>query len=192
MRIKIVPTLWITLLVIVQLFVNCSNPLEDSESNTPNPNPAIDTLFVFDTVLVFDTVSISDTITIIDTLAFVDTLIFVDTVFTVDTVIVVDPDSTGLNTVCGRIACNQKEIVWMFHNSPGDFKLEFSVSTASDHPIQHLIVDIDGEQFSWNAQEEREIILNLSLDLHAIINIESTKPPAYGHPIDVCLTITRE
>lgn len=227
MRLKLIPTVWLFIFIAAQLFVNCSNPLEDSETPV-DPQPGIDTIFVIDTVMVidtvgyadtlysidtvmvfdtivysdtlyyidtlmvFDTVSYTDTLWVIDTFTNYDTLFFVDTISIVDTVYIVDPDSSGLHTVCGRIASNQKEIVWLLRNSTGNFKLEFVVSTERDHPLKILSVDIDGEKFTWNAQEEPELILSRTLDLHATITISTNKPPALGHPADICLTITRE
>lgn len=114
-----------------------------------------------------------------------------DTLYIVDTLIVVVTDTVGSGTVCSRIASNQQEIVWMFRNDAESFILELSASTESDNPNQKLSVDIDGRQFQWSPASEPELTIDQFLNENAIIRIIAKAPPARGHAIDICLTISK-
>lgn len=172
------------LCMVVNFCVNCSNPL-DIENVAP-PKHLTDV----DTVYNLDTLNTSDTIIIVDTIYNLDTLNTSDTTFIVDTVIVVVHDTSGSQIVCSRIACNQKEIVWMFRNAEGSYKLEFVASTEEDQPCQKLVVDIDGQEFSWKPVESPELIMEQNLNQNTTIQISSTNPKALGHAIYICLTLS--
>ncbi len=230
----------------LQIFVNCSQPLESSD--LPNPGPPfvrVDTLYIIDTVVVidsgtvvdtvivndtvmvidtnwvYDTTYVSDTVMQIDTVFVVDTLVEVDTMFAVDTVyqidtvfvvdstsqtdtvyiidtvlqidtvIVIEPGDSGPIVMCAQLSCNRQEIVWMFRNPEGDYRLEFTAASERDNPDQTLSVRIDGEEYFWKPSRDREFITEQYLEQNAIIRITSKKPPAFGHAIDVCLTMSK-
>jgi hypothetical protein len=188
----------------IQFLVNCSNPLDTANRFNPappGPTDGLDTLYDTDTIIVIDTNSYTDTIYVLDTLIIYDTSLFVDTIYnsdtivvfdtvlTVDTVIVIEPDPNGSQIICSRIACNQKEIIWMFRNPEGIYHLEFVAAVESDDPSQRLTVHIGNQAYTWKPSGNPEMIMDLHLDPNTTIFIESSKPPAYGHSIDICLTI---
>jgi hypothetical protein len=188
----------------VQFLVNCSNPLDTADRlhpSPPGPNDGLDTLYNTDTIIVVDTTSYADTIYILDTVFVYDSSVFVDTIYTsdsiivfdtvtlVDTIIVIEPDPNRPQVVCSRIACNQKEIIWMFRNPEGIFHLEFVAAVESDDPSQKLVVHIGDQTYAWKPSDHPEMIMDLHLAPNTTILIESSKPPAYGHSIDICLTI---
>ena len=117
-------------------------------------------------------------------------VILIDTLYSIDTLIVVVTDTTGSRTVCSRIVSNQQDIVWMFRNEEGPFILEFTASTESDDPTQKLSLDIDGMEFQWSPASEPELITEQFLNENTTIRIIVRRPPARGHAIDVCLTIS--
>ena len=110
-------------------------------------------------------------------------------VIIVDTVIVVMPDTSGSLMICSRLNSYQQEIVWLFRNQAGLFRLEFSALTEQEHPSQTLSVDIDGQQFQWQPAESAEFILEHDLEQNALMQIVSNKPPSFGHAIEICLTV---
>jgi len=165
----------------VMLFIaNCSDPLETINSKGYIPTePGGDTVFHFDTVIV------------IDSLIHVDTVIVSDSTGHVDTVIIVEPGPSGPQLLCSRMACNQQEIIWMFRNPEGRFRLEFAASTERGHPTQLLLMSIDGQLVTWNTAVNLELTLEQSLRTNPTIRITSDKPHALGHAIDICLTMTK-
>ena len=169
---KLIPfVILILMLMGFQYLVNCADPLETSGRNSLSPITPGDTIYSVDTVVVIDTVGTVDTVTVIDT------------------VLIEVPGPIDSQFVCSRIACNQKEIVWMLRNQPGLFRLEFVVSMESDQPNQTLLINIGGQEFTWDPADDPEYIADLSLGQNATIQIKSKKPPALGHSIDICLTI---
>ena len=155
------------MLIAVPLMLCCSDPLRSSQqSPTPSGPGRVDTLVIIDTVVVIDSTS------------------------HVDTVIIIKPGSGEPQLLCSRIASNQKDIVWMFRNPPGRYRLEFQASTERDKPEQSLTVTIDGHDFVWAVGEDPEFITELLLGERTTVRITSNVPPASGHAIDICLTIT--
>jgi hypothetical protein len=220
MKRNLLLTLGAVIIIAVQFFVNCSNPLDDSGGGFEPSGPVIDTIYnddtiividtliyedtifnedtimIIDTVIYFDTLFVSDTLFVVDTLTYVDTaysadtIIFIDTVTIVDTVVVVEVD-TLLNQVCSRISSNQSEIVWMFRNEAGMHLLEFTAVPESEHPAQTLSVFIEGREYQWIPTENPEFITELELSENTIIRIMPKKPPSLGHAIHICLHISR-
>jgi hypothetical protein len=135
--------------------------------------------------------AVVDTLAVIDTLTVVDTVTVVDTLIYTDTVIVVVTDTTGSQMLCSRISSHQPEIVWMFRNEEENFKLEFDASPESDHPSQKLLLNIDGREVHWSPVLEPELITEQFLNENATIRIIATKPPALGHAIDICVTLSK-
>ena len=80
------------ILVIGQLLINCSKPLDtDTDFGPLDPSPPrIDTIFNTDTLFLTDTIIGADTIIITDTIVGIDTIIVVDTIVGGDTIIVTD------------------------------------------------------------------------------------------------------
>jgi len=206
---RFILAVWASALMGALMLVNCSDPHEGTTPADLTPTGPSDTLYVvdsifvidstfvfdstftFDTVFVIDTIFNSDSIFVIDTTFVIDSIFVVDSIITIDTIIVVDPDGDGSQLVCSRIASNQQEIVWMFRNQEGLFNLAFVAALESDHPEPKLSVDIDGQTFPWSLVEDREWITNAHLGQNAMIRIAAEKPPAAGHAINVCLTVTR-
>ena len=145
----------------------------------------IDTIDLPDTTIV-DTVVIIDTVVVSDTVVMPDTVIVTDT--TVDTVIVVEPGDGPM--LCDRLSCAQKEIVWLFRNTEGLFHLEFAALPQNGKPQHTLTVWINEQPYAWNLSSSLEFILDTTLPANATMRITTSKPPSYGHAIDVCLTWT--
>jgi len=205
-----------------QIISNCSQPLESSDLNpSPGPGSPgrVDTLYIFDTTYVVhdgqvDTVIVVDTIiqidttvvtdTIIDTTIEVDTIILpdstivdtvIDTIFLpdttlVDTVIIVEPGNSPI--LCDRLSSAQQEIVWLFRNPEGSYHLEFVALPEREHPTHTLAVTINGQTYDWSLSESLELVLDHNLGSNAMIRIETSKPPSFGHAIDVCVTVTKK
>ncbi len=150
----------------------------------------IDTFYIFDTVDVVDTIITIDTIIYVDTFYNTDTINIYDTITIVDTVIIEIPDTSGALMYCARMSSHLKEIVWMFRNPSGDYKLEFTAQSLQNKPIRDIIVEIDGEEFEWQPDIVSELIFDLHLEEHSTVTIYSTNPRVLGHEIDICLTIT--
>ncbi len=142
-----------------------------------------DTIFVIDTVIQTDTIfdSVFDTVIVFDTIS--DTII--------DTLIVIEPDTTGM-VLCSQISACNKEIVWVFRNAEGTYHLEFVAAPSDDFRKRILFVDIDGHQYVWRPENNRVLIIDRQLSANATIKIYPDKPLAFGHSVDVCLTMTRQ
>jgi len=147
---------------------NCSKPLDIDEIIQAPP----DTVFVSDTIIFTDTLY-SDT-TFVDTL-FIDTT-FVDTIY-IDTMF------------CARLSSHRQEIVWMLFNQEGLYQLEFLAITERIRHSQTLVIDIDGQSFSWRPADNNELLIEQNLDQYAAIRIISVPPHAYGQAIDICLRV---
>jgi len=202
--------IFVTIFTAILFIGNCSDPLESL-----GPETDIDTVFSMDTVKIIDTLNYSDTLFVVDTILIIDTLDYSDTLFVIDTFIVIDTidnwdtlyvvdtvesidtvvivvtDSTQYQTICAQINSNQKEIVWMFRNEDGDYRLEFMASQDGKKPEQILRMDIDGHEYLWKPAKNPELIKELYLGQNSIISIITSKPPALGHPIHICLTISK-
>lgn len=181
-----------SIILAFQIISNCSQPLENSDlplSPSPGPGSRVDTVYVIsiDTVVVIHE-GTTDTVVVFDTVIQVDTVIQTDT-SVVDTVVVIDSGSCGSQMVCARLGSGQKEIVWLFRNHEGPYHLEFAALTEMDHPTHTLTVDLDGETFNWSLAESLELVLDVNLSQNATMHITTSKPPSFGHSIDVCLTM---
>jgi len=51
---------------------------------------------------------------------------------------IVVTDSSQVQTICSKIGCCQKKIVWMLRNQEGNYKLEFTASQDAKKPTQDL------------------------------------------------------
>ena len=157
----------------------------------------------FDTIVVIDTIvdSTTDTIFVIDTViqtdtvidSFIDTVILIDTVSDtiIDTLIIIEPDTSGM-VLCSQISACNKEIVWVFSNAEGIFHLEFVAEPSDAFVKRTLIVEIEGDKYMWKPEINRELTIDRHLPANATINIYPDKPLAFGHSVDVCLTMTRQ
>jgi hypothetical protein len=160
-----------------------------------DPSPNEDTVYVYDTTYIVDTIKTVDTVIVIDTVTDVDTVVIVDTVTDTDTVVVIDtqivevPDSSGSPVVCARLGTYQQEILWMFRNDAGDYRLEFVAVPEKENPARELTVNIAGQTYPWTPQLDRELIVETALPENAAISIFPAKPSPYGHAIDICLTM---
>jgi len=142
-------------------------------------NNQIDTIMVIDTVIV----SRPDTVAIVDTIYQTDTLTIVDTIYVAN-------DTSQL--LCGRIESCQKEIVWLLQNEPGQYHLSFASLIEKNQPPQSLTVQIGDSAFSWNTATDDNLSVDMWLAANATITITSQKPPARGHAVYICLSMTRE
>jgi hypothetical protein len=106
----------------------------------------------------------------------------------VDTVIVIEPGDGPM--LCDRLSCSQKEIIWLFRNAEGPFHLEFAALPESDKPPHTLTVWIGEQSYTWDLKTSPELILDTTMPANAVVRITTSKPPSYGHAIDVCLTWT--
>ncbi len=202
---KLIPLLSLTAVFLSgQLFLNCSSPLESINDGQPTPPPPPDTTFIFDTVTETDTVALDtvaldtvvqkdtvvlhDTVTQTDTVTQIDTVTQTDTITIVDTIIIIEPDTTGTNRFCGNLSAHQQQIVWLFKNNSGNYRLEFVASTEQDKPPKDLEIDIDGQVFMWSPTQNMELTLEHELIKDATIKIISTSPHSRGHTVTVCLT----
>jgi hypothetical protein len=151
----------------------------------------VDTLMEVDTMFAVDTVYQIDTVFVVDSTSQTDTVFIIDTVLQIDTVVVIEPGDSGPIAMCARLSSCRQEIVWMFRNPEGDYRLEFTAASERDNPDQTLVVAIDGEKYFWKPSRDSEFITEQHLEQNAIIRINSKKPPAFGHAIDVCLTVSK-
>jgi len=198
-------------LIALVLLSNCADPLDITNQPVPHPQPA-DTLFVVDTVFVIDTVTQThfdttyiidtvfhggiDTVMIIDTVIVTkpDTISIVDTIYQTDTLTVVDTVIVTTDTsrmMCGRIESCQKEIVWLLQNASCEYRLSFAAYIEKDQPPQSLTVQIDDSVFSWNTADSESMAVDMWLNDNAAITIISQKPPARGHAVYICLSLSR-
>lgn len=185
-------TLTIDTLIIVDTILNTDTLLIIDTSFVLDTINIIDTIINTDTIFVNDSTIIIDTLIIIDTTVYYDTVTVTDTAVVVDTVIVTVPDTTGSQMLCAQLASNLKEIVWMFRNPDGAYHLEFSASNDQNKPPRLLNVYIDDELYQWDLDVSKEFIFDMDLNANTIVKISTTKPGAFGHEINICLTITPE
>lgn len=172
MRKFIICSIWGFLLIGSMMLVNCSNPLRSSDLSGTGPVPGLDSIFSFDTLHVIDTLTQYDTLMIVDTIT------------------IIEPGTGQSQILCGRISATRKDLVWMFRNPEGDYKLEFTAFTERDKPIQELKVVIDSHEVIWNPGDNPELLTNLLLSQNTALFISALKPPSLGHSIDICLTIS--
>lgn len=159
------------ILVAIQFITNCSNPLDDATARGPSQ---IDPGNIYG-----------------DTIVNTDTIVVVDTTSSVDTVVIVYPDSGFAQPLCSPISSSQPEIVWMFRNAAGHYLLDFMALPESDHPVQQLTIDIDGQELRWVPSAEPEKLVDINLEANTVIRIYPNKPPSLGHAVHICLVISR-
>jgi hypothetical protein len=119
-----------------------------------------------------------------------DTVVVVDTLIYSDTVIVVVPDSGEAQLLCGRLSSHRQEIVWIFPGWEGLYLLEFAAIPERGHPRQTLAVEIEDDEYMWYLAENTEFRCEQHLHDNTSIRISTVPPYAFGHPIDICLSIT--
>jgi hypothetical protein len=151
---------------------NCSRPLEITDNEPPQR---------VDTVIVIDTVTIPEP---------PETVIVIDTIIQVDSVIIALPDSGRSQIFCETINAFQHEIDWRFINPEGRFRLEFVIVGLQGPPPQTLAIDINDQRFLWCPEEESTFTIEPELAPNAFLRITTIPPHAYGHGIDICVTIT--
>lgn len=176
-----------------QAILNCSQPLESSDLSgglNPAPGSPGDTLFVVDTIFITHGGKV-DTVIVVDTVIQVDTVTVMDSTV-VDTVIIVEPDPGDSDILCARLSQARQEVVWLFRNTEGLYHLEFVALPEREHPTQILEVTIDETTYTWNMAQGLKMIFDQSLTSNATIRIATKKPPAFGHAVDICLTMTRQ
>lgn len=169
MRRPIILAVLAVILIVIQIFVNCADPLESLGDGSSPLGPITET----------DTVYATDTL-IIDG----------DTVYTVDTVTIYQPDPGAVQIVCSILQYNLREIIWTFHNQAGLYRLEFEASPERVFSFYKLIVDIDGQEFIWDPSDGAVFIQELNLAENATIRVTPDRPLLLGHLVDICLAIS--
>jgi len=170
------------LLVGILCALNCSQPLNDASFPSGQPGGGSNTT---------DTVIVHDTVTVQDSLIVTDTVVITDTITIVDTVIVHPPDSGSVTQICARLGSQQKELVWLFVNELGLYRLDFVAMTEKLQPTQILLVEIGDETIEWIPAEHPELILDKTLADHSTVKISPKCPSAFGHSIDICLWVSK-
>lgn len=145
----------------------------------------------YDTVTVTQTIIQHDTILVNDTIFRIDTITVVDTIVRVDTVTIGDPVDCNPEPFCGKLSSCDKDLIWLFRNAAGTYRLEFSGFAEKDQPLQTIVLNINGVDYNWQAATNPLWIKELTLPANTTIKIGLTKPPAYGHAISICLQMTR-
>ncbi|UCD63993.1 MAG: hypothetical protein JSW34_00775 [Candidatus Zixiibacteriota bacterium] len=169
MRRTILLAVWAVICLGVYLFVNCSDPLDSIDQDGWDPiGPITDV----DTIIEYDTVTVTDTVTYVDTL------------------IIYEPQPGDPQTVCSIILDNLREVIWMFRNDEGTYRLLFEAAAAREFTFRTLMVDIDGQFFEWNPSKDPEFTRELPVSQNATIRILADQPMLLGHQVDVCLTIS--
>jgi hypothetical protein len=161
-----------------------------------------DTLYITDTIVITDTIIDSDTVIVTDTVFDIDTLYIpkacdtvyitdtiVDTLECTDTVIVFVQDTTGVQTECARLSSHRQELVWLFQNDAGDHSIQFISNIDGSNPVRNLDVYIDGQFYSWDPHANSELIVQQNLGANVIIKVGASQPTAFGHPIDICVSL---
>ncbi|MCH9031357.1 MAG: hypothetical protein IIB00_03755 [candidate division Zixibacteria bacterium] len=199
------------ILLVAQLATNCSSPLESLEDPVKNPPFIIhdtvivtdtlflldsifitDTLVQIDTILQIDTVIINDSIVLIDTLILIDTLVQIDTLLQIDTVFIVDTvivDTSDALSFCGILNSRQQEVVWLFRNAAGSYRLEFSGFIEKTRPPKEITIFVGDKSYIWFPTESMEFIFEQDLDQNVIVKLSSLPANSFGHDLHVCLTL---
>lgn len=118
-----------------------------------------------------------------------ETVVVVDTVIYTDTIIVEMPDSDGSQLLCGRLSSHRHQIVWLFPGWEGLYLLEFAALPERGHPRQTLAVDIEDERYLWHLAESTEFSKEQHINHDTVVRISTIPPYAFGHPIDICLSV---
>ena len=195
----------------LQQLASCSKPLESRSDPDLEPQEPI---IIYDTIVDTDTVFITDSTDCTDTLIFSDTVIVTDTIFDTDTiylpkacdtvyitdtivdtvecndtVIVFVQDTTGVQTECARLSSHRQELVWLFQNDAGDHSIQFISNIEGTNPVRNLDVYIDGQFYSWDPHADIELIVQQNIGANSIIKVGASQPTAFGHPIDICVSL---
>ena len=188
----------LTLFAVFQIVINCSSPLESSNLTPPNPNPGVDTVYIFDTVFTSDTTFIvdtvfidGDTIVVVDTFIISDTTIITDTVFISDTVTVFDTvvvGSAGV-VICSEITSNQHKIDWTFLSVPAEYHLAFEATTDRDKPTKALTIEVNGEMFYWDLTQFNNFDFDFQFTESTTLIILPDPPNGFGNGVSLCLTL---
>jgi len=153
----------------ILFLTNCSGPLESAGDPAPG---RVDSVYVTDTIYSGDTV------------------IYTDTVQVTDTVIVVVTDTLLLpTTYCSQLSSHYRDIVWLFQNAEGPFRLEFVAASTRDWPIQELRVEVDGYEYFWKPALNNQFVVEQNLNENSSVQISPGSPPALGHAINICLVV---
>lgn len=160
----------------------------------------VDTVTVVDTVVAVDTVVVADTVVEVDTVVQVDTVIVTDTIIETDTVMIIDTivdtvivevTDTIQTAYCANLGPQQKEIIWLFHNEMGQYRLDFRGLAEMDHPSNEVKVTVDGMEYLWDISAQSEFVIEQQLAANATVRIERTRPNPYGHGLDICVAVER-
>jgi hypothetical protein len=156
------------LAVAIQWLLSCADPLQQiGQSPLSPPGSHTDTIYSFDTLVVFDTI------------------------VHIDTVVISESDHCQPSRHCSTIGAGHHKIVWLLRNSEGRFRLDFAALAERNKPVQTVIVEIDGQKFEWSPAKNEEFSTEMHLGQNAIVRIISDQPCAFGHAIDICLTVTK-
>jgi len=170
----------------IQLLFSCADPLQQNDQNPVPPGHQIDTIYIFDSVFITDTTPPRT-----DTIFIVDSVVTVDTVVYTDTVVITDSSASNPTVYCARIGACQHKIVWLLQNAPGTYRLDFAAQIDKNQPMQTVEVDIDGQVFSWSPARNSEMQQQLDLSRNAVVQLTSSQPKAFGHGVEICLTVTK-
>ncbi len=158
--------------------------------------PEYDTTYITDTVPEYDTTYITDTVPEYDTTYITDTVPEYDTTYITDTIEVTD--TIYVDTICPILMCTElnsgnMSVVWMLHNTEGNYRLRFTSEYVWWDPTKPLIIDIDGTEYVWEPMTVPELIIDRWLDDDAVITVWKTpEKDAMIHPIDICVSVTPE
>ncbi|MFH0804749.1 MAG: hypothetical protein V1916_00975 [Patescibacteria group bacterium] len=113
-----------------------------------------------------------------------------DTVRIIDTVWIDTSQYSG--QFCGYIGGCTKSIAWFLAAPAGHYRLEFSAVTDKDQPAQTLTTTVGDSQYAWPVGTSKEFTVgDAALSGPQWVIVKSAVPPAYGHGISVCMTVTR-
>ena len=180
-------TTCLALFAAFQIVINCSSPLDSSKLTPPNPNPGVDTVFIYDTVTTIDTVFIDDSVVVIDTI----TIVITDTVFISDTVIVYDTVTVGSAgvVICTEIGPSQRKIDWTFLSVPAEYHLAFEAATDRDRPTKSLTIEVNGQMYYWDLTQSNNFDFDFQFTSSTNITIMPNPPNSYGNGVSLCLTL---
>ena len=170
----------LTILFIIQLLSNCSQPLD---TISDGGQFIIDTLYVIDTSEIADTNTFTDTIWLVDTVIIIDTLSFIDTMSFADTITLIEA------FYCDRLNWFYRRIDWTLENHEGLYLFKFSVSTEQEYPRPSLLIEIDNQRYFWDLNEDFEVNIEQYLDPSAPISISYATLQSCNRTIEVCFRV---
>lgn len=151
----------------------------------------VDTLVRTDTVTNYDTVTVTHTVIQHDTVRVTETTTVVDTLVHVDTVQVVDSVDCNFEPVCASISPYNGGLVWLFRNQEGTYHLELNGYTRKDEQLQTVIININGKDYYWKADQNSAWVKDLTLPANTIIKLKLSSSTACGTGMSVCVSMTR-